>query len=590
MNEIQILTSDIIITAVHFTFPDTYTPPLIYSQYTNDQMVLLDTIKSNASKPNASKPNVSKPFSIKCGDIYFNTSMMSKLTSKSSLNDVIPCMMVDFSTSAFTMDSETRAGGVTLKQFEMIIIHEITNILEPEISEIFNDFHIDMYTSYPDNFDQSSRNIYEKLIHDNRYDFYIVMWYLIIIKGLVKNIDIDIATDLRLAWTTTFDRDIDYSNTMNKLINNKPILIGTIMHDQFSIPLAIKIMPLTVIENVNPFDIRYRVWREIYTIRMIIELYKNKDPCADYFLDYHLPFKMAYNVDANIFGNPNIIARYTISDQIIENQKNIDQIVNDSFISGTEVDKKLREYAQITHELSNAIIQSGNCIIAQSTSKIITKLYNYKNIESFNYVMYSCMYALIVIHCRFGIIHGDMHLGNVCYYQHITKKYLIYNDIHEYYQQQGGCVILDFSRSIINPYHVSAQQFTQSNLDVIAAEQSILIEQLYLRIYPNGELIDQIHIILHENFELGFKIMSLLDIIDIIIKLSQQNINQRIKYYTNQFLTCVEHIMKQCIQSRKCDDIDPLFTILNAQNHTTYPNVQKSKFNVLPFTIDEKLN
>jgi len=574
MSEIQILSNNIIITAVHITFPDTYTPPPIYDQHSNDET------KRIGGAP------VNKPFSIKCGDIYFDTRVLPEFTPTISSDKIAPYVMIDFSTSPITMDSETRGGCVKFSQFEIIMLHKITNDIEIGIAEVFNDFHIDVYTAYPDDVTQNKRDMYEQWIHERRFDFYIVLWHLIMLKNneyLNNN-----AEDLRVAWVSTFDRNMQYGNIVRAIIKNTQSIMNVVIGDSSVLPRGVKIMPLTLAESANYYDIRYRVWREIYVIRMIIEIYKKEGAYSPYFLNYYTPFKIAHNVDANIFGNPNIIARYNLSDQVIENQQHIDQLISDSYITGTEVDNKLRDFAQTTRELSRSIIQSGECIIAESKAINLVKLFNYHQEKTIKHVINSCAYALIIMHCRFGIIHGDLHLGNIGFYSYINNAYLVYKD-KLFYQMMGGCVILDFSRSIINPYHISARQHTQSNLDVVAREQAILIEQLYLRIFPNGKYIDQIRELLRENFELGFKIMSALDMIDILTKLLQVHTNEIIKKYLSRCILDITNNMEISIKHKICDYDDLILSLIeDVKQNILKQNVHHIPFNISPFTINDK--
>jgi hypothetical protein len=150
----------------------------------------------------------------------------------------------------------------------------------------------------------------------------------------------------------------------------------------------------------------------------------------------------------------------------------------------------------------------------------------------------------------------------------------------------GSLVIIDFSRSIVNPYHIGVSQNTSSNVDVIAQEQAQLLEQMYARLLPNDDHYDKVSALLKYDYELAFHILSLLDMINVIDSIIKQSTTDRIVEVAKALLKKLVANMHKLIDSRKLTVPDPLYMFLEDQHLDPVDHNDTSVINLDPMQFD----
>ena len=310
-----------------------------------------------------------------------------------------------------------------------------------------------------------------------------------------------------------------------------------------------KIFPMTVRETVRLEDINYNIWREIYINSL----------CSNLVLNHITPsFPFCYSwfyiqaSHAGIFDNlsmhdkflhseiaTNIAIKLKIADKMNYIEEDPERgAINTSFDALSRGMNKSLLYIDSTIKLSDVSI----CAFSENVGRTLRDLptlvnehffahdieFIFDNVEMFQRHIFDFIYAFYSMNSRVFVIHGDIHMNNATIYktatfiQRTTEKIII-SDPHIIYVIEGitymfkhwgsyGCVI-DFSRAIIGDREKINYEFGEGFAERYFTDQYNRIMDILFHYFKDvvSEHGDTIYAACHENFELVFKIISVID-------------------------------------------------------------------------------
>jgi hypothetical protein len=465
-----------------------------------------------------SPPSTLKIKPIGCGITIVDGALVSR-----NFDNVKDNCIISFGTVARSRDGEVRSPLINYAAFKNLIEDDLWDSIEEFFIRITANWSIDTYFYFSPLSTKAESEMFRKWFYDERLDFYISM------------------THFYLAATLYHARTDSISlNWLSELPNLPQILVelprkqstqDSPVYDLFrkyilSTAVVLKMVPLTVNEFIHWSDIRYRAWRELYAHQRIGALQSQDQSLKTYFSHiftqyFPIPILLS-DADQHMFTNPFIVARYTASDSV----RKINEQVRVAFdhepaaptstaIESSANDYHKREYATMLRNASNDITMSGYVVGIRSffASVGLNRIDVQPPVGELMEFVFHWSCALYTIH-RCGIIHSDVHIGNINIRGRTTtfdSNIVIAN--HYYfcrYKSIGR--LLDFSRAIINPYSLSARNSTHVSPDVIAREESEILERLYLQLFPRAsQNAAKIRQALSQNFERAFEILAILD-------------------------------------------------------------------------------
>ncbi len=274
-----------------------------------------------------------------------------------------------------------------------------------------------------------------------------------------------------------------------------------------------KIIPITKEEFNNMYDIRYKIWKELFIMK---ELYKVL-PCS-----ISIPLLHDYDI---------IKPKY----DIINNP-----IIKTKIVSGTSKRKKILSYLDKLAISSRSLMRSKKEKIeneAYSEYFLVTiaedlgyslhsVLMQNKSLFTKNdYMakMFDLVYSLYVLNTKLGVIQGDLHLGNVILGNSLTtsiskamKKLSpeLFNNLYYSYKLDGRKFLFPFNNVFLYPIDFSRSIIFNDEDENIFHSQRKLIKEIMLDYFPEfmaGNNLKKFKIKLLENFADIFKIISAID-------------------------------------------------------------------------------
>lgn len=569
MTEIQFSVRPVATALINIVFPETYEP---------------------SAKQRKLFPKV--PFQRRCGSIYFDVDSLHLLATSITLQDFSSACNVAFmATTIITRDSESQMMCLELDKFDMIIANDVTNKIEDAMSEALGECEIDVTFTYPDDVDPKHRELFETWVQSTRYPYFIALW------TTVFRIDTGITLDTTQQSMRTLKGGTEALLALNKIRKGKSFIMEHAISREVgrNFVYVNKVAPLTVNEFAHKFDIRYRIWREAYTVMLISRQYQliraeyHTNTFSIPFTHYRNHIDLVYDMDGEYFENHAIIGRFIMSDQVTENQRQLAQLIEKSAETdvGADTMEKLTKFATISRDLAKDIIMANHSLVIYSQNVSRNSFEDIKNISQFDALFNTVLGGLIFLHHKIGIIHGDLHLGNVGW---ITCEELALDfGFTRTTPFTRNSIIFDFSRSIINPYHPLARKCTESSLEVVAREQTDLIITMYERIFPSGELSQSLRKLLTEDFEVGFRIASILDCLDMLSKLVAspkiQSMHERgFGYIDTKYQNILMYFTKLVDDKSLLTDIDPLVKFMSESDDS--PTRLTIKIDMTPFDFD----
>lgn len=340
---------------------------------------------------------------------------------------------------------------------------------------------------------------------------------------------------------------------------------------------GMKILPILEIEMDNIMDINFRTWRELF-INIILT------SAAVNFISDGLPevtgWAFIKNISENLYENQNIKERIEKNKKInfevteIEKHQNkkIDKKTSKQLLTSIKLLKSSTDLSKFSllMFLKNKGYTVGNIIKFSNLSDIsIWKFPNMKDditnprgIDYFEKLIFDLLLNLHIIHKKYYICHGDLHLHNMTcntqkYRQYeqsyedkkkskkefgifIKDEYSIYNFADQLFIFRNFGIsgsLIDFSRSIFGPKSsIYLQKHLPSNFikKLLTSQRDPIISIITSHKILNDNK-DILNKMMSENIELLFDILCLADFLSMSrsIKLIVADIPRYIKMLNN---------------------------------------------------------
>jgi hypothetical protein len=344
-----------------------------------------------------------------------------------------------------------------------------------------------------------------------------------------------------------------------------------------------KIIPLNISEAQNPFNLRYKPWREyLISIKLSDMVVNNVSP--GFFItnswfyiknsrkglfDNEIQYEKMERSDSaieitnlllraqiythNNLGHINLLAKKRM-------QKKEKKIMN-SWLSYKF--KNLYDKIQDPIDFAKEDIIMSNVALCFMTeyvgrtlmdvlsisktstyyNRLIGHPFSQKGFPIFSKYIFEICYNLLVMNQKLGVIHGDLHLNNATLKPMVYKRFKDINDVknpqvmyalddkdEQYIFPTSGyhLCIIDFSRSIIMPdklhtFHDTALPKSYTTINRIKDFQYDQVDRL-VKIYVNytsdsSSNQDELLIIFKNHFEAVFKLLSVVDLYGVTQKL-----------------------------------------------------------------------
>ncbi len=414
---------------------------------------------------------------------------------------------------ADSSDSETRSACFSQQSFNALVDHRMWSIVEPHFLTLVDDLTIDTTFYFPETTSSNTRKSFKTWFFNARYDFKIAM---VNTYFLAENV-------ARRAYMNTWlDEKITPMRLMVQAVEDatQPFAFTTTARTLFPREVDyLKIIPLTANEIQHISDIRYAAWRCVYIQTRVFEMRATR--ICEFFSAYRDWF-LVHDVDSDMFMNPNILRKFAKDHALREIRTAESTILAD--------DGEPLLDPQITFAVGN-IKQSGIalCGVHPALVRPIIKFQSHEP-DIIRGLIFGWVYSLLVLHQRVGAIHADIQTGNLYFIDHQTPISVIIDGfIHNSKTRTMGA-LLDFSRSIINPYMRDNSAHTQASVETIASEQGRLLMIYFDTTYPKDEhgLREKVDKLISADFNVAFCVLSLLDAIHVAyqVKLRCTNIKQ----------------------------------------------------------------
>ena len=340
-----------------------------------------------------------------------------------------------------------------------------------------------------------------------------------------------------------------------------------------------KIIPLTIAETQNPFDIRYKPWRE-YLISIYLSNFIVNRISPGFFItnswfyiknsrkglyDNDIQYEKMHRSDlaiqitelltrAQIYTQENVIDKKKLDKKI---NKTINSYISNKFNTLYDKIQDPINYAKEEIIMSNVTLSIiseyvgrtiWDVMLSSKSSDYFNKLigdpFSLAGYPIFTKYMFELCYNLYCMNSIAGIIHGDLHLNNatinsISYNNNTrnindvknpTELYVIGDENNQYIFKTSGyfLCIIDFSRSIIIPEKISnftdtslPKSFnTNKDMKQFYKDQSERLLNLYFDYTSDNESQkDELIILFKNNFEAVFKLLTSLDVFGFTDKL-----------------------------------------------------------------------
>ena len=444
---------------------------------------------------------------------------------------------------ASSRDGEVRAFTVDRKVFNTIMDSELWETIEDPFVKYMGNALLDSLFYFPATATDDEKDSFKKWFFDARYDFKIAMAHFYIIIDIFINRGASKFSPISLNWIRP---DMDILVAINREVESKfgqHALEKAIRKVSGQIR-AMKIIPITVNELRYVNDIRYRVWRECYAQKMCREV---RTVRISYQFTLYDNWAMVHNIDEDMFMNPFVLARFRRSDVVREINRTLARLERDVLPDGqvdpnitTQADPYQEEFATTVQFATNNVILSNVAIVNLST--VVTQPLDGKSFtdDEMKDLLFDWMYALLVMHTHMGLIHADTHIGNLrMLHSVVNAGIIIGTDIYIPRTPTRGHII-DFSRTIANPFFAPLQHNTSASPEVIAHEQERYLLDFFLFNFPEYQQIKIVEDMIRDDYDRAFHILSILDPIFLITSV------RKIVSGASRSTDFIDHILARC--------------------------------------------
>ena len=412
-----------------------------------------------------------------------------------------------------------------------------------------------------------------------QYDLLTMTWLELMLKIYYNIVENHINDKFKYIFLKYKKEDFEFFNSRIKNYDKNNLIIlrrlcNNILHNKLNKKNTLKIgqktIPLTISEAQEPFNIKFKPWRE-YMISMHLSDYVINNISAGFFLTNSWFY--IKNSRKGLFDNDvqfKKMKRSEIALQITEllNRAQIytyDSIIDKTGISSHDVDSWIsNKFKELSNKIQDPIdyakqdIIMSNvalCMISEYVGRtlwdfmLLSKSSTYynnlvgcpfskKGYPYFAKYMFELCYNLYAINSISGIIHGDLHLNNVTIntikygdieIQNPQVLYVISDDFQYIFPSKHyNLCLIDFSRSIILPNKLekikdSFLPKTYEILNEIEEFQKDQVERLlYLYMNYTSDNINkknELRVLFTNKFEAVFKLLTTIDLYSITSKM-----------------------------------------------------------------------
>ena len=411
-----------------------------------------------------------------------------------------------------------------------------------------------------------------------QYELFSLAWFILMYNYKLNIVETNINpkyTDIMLQY---IKKDIIFYDQLvkkysSKEINKLMILVNNILFGNItSMKLGQKIIPLSISESQNPFNIQYKPWREYLISIHLSDLVVNFVSPGFFITNQWFYIK---NSRKGLFDNEvqyEKMERSELAEQIVslliranaythenitnrpDNKKILASWISNKF---KILSDKIQDPIKYTKEeiiMSNVAL----CFISEYVGRTIMDVLTisksskyYNNIIGnpfqkigfpiFQKYMFDICYNLYCMNYRSGIIHGDLHLNNATLRQSLYKDirdintinnpkvlYVLGNTKYLLPTVSYNTCIIDFSRCVILPEKIANLQDPSlpksyeitTNLNEFQKYQVDILLRLYINNTTDSDHNkDDLRILFRNKFEAVFKILTVTDIYSFTKKL-----------------------------------------------------------------------
>jgi hypothetical protein len=464
---------------------------------------------------------------------------------------------VTFGNTANSRDGEVRGMAIVRPIFDLIMEAEFWSQVEDPFLKFIDAASLDTVFYFPPNASPEDRASFKKWVFDSRYDFKLAMANFYYLLELYRESTTKYSP-VGFAWLMP---DIENLLSIVMDIESKygPKVLSSSVRNISQAVYAMKIIPITINELRYPNDVRYRVWREVYSQTMCNLVRMSK--IATQFTFYITGWEMMHDVDENTFMNPYIRARFQRGEAIEAANKILANIHMPEVGGETITDPYNDDFDTMMRASAGNLIMSNTAIICRS--RIATRPF-YDGIGNIRDILFDWMYAYLVLHTHFGVIHTDGHLGNIRVQPTNSEhSVVIGTKIYTHHSLYRGQII-DFSRVVINPFFENVMSYTSSAPDVIAREQERHLFDFFLVVFSNHPRVNEVRALIHDDYNRAFHILSILDPIHTLRILSAVITNVDERDFINVLIEKCTSFLEVALRDPSAIDLAlyPLFSII----------------------------
>lgn len=487
--------------------------------------------------------------------------------------------------SFLSKDGEYRSSCISALNMKAIdkypyksILMDINNYIKEKLFE--RKFLINKEYFFPTDDKKTLESNLEYYAYLIQFDIFSYTWFNLMYNINLNIIENNLNDKYKKIMLKHKDEDLQFFKTLLKKYNSVDIesfrrltnnmKIGKTPVVDFT-KLGQKIIPLSISEVQNPFNLQYKPWREylisIHLSDLVINyispgffitnqwfyIKNSRKGLFDNDIQYE---KMARSelaeqittllIRANLYTHENITTKKKF---MKKTQKTIASWMSDKFKVLSDKIQDPIDYAKEEIIMSNVALCFMSEYVGRTIMDVVTLCktsdyynnlvgdpFSLKGFPIFNKYMFDICYNLYCMNYRSGLIHGDLHLNNatikpmvyksirdINYIKDPTVLYILGDSKEQYIfptVAYHACLI-DFSRSIILPNKIDNFQDkslpkSYSIITKLKEFQDDQVERL-LRLYihyttDSAHNKDELRIMFKNKFEAVFKLLSVTDI------------------------------------------------------------------------------
>ncbi|MCK9604130.1 MAG: hypothetical protein M0R66_07220 [Candidatus Omnitrophica bacterium] len=420
--------------------------------------------------------------------------------------------MVCFGNRFASRDGDTRGIAIFEHHFRRFMLTPAWDAMENYFIQFLGSAHLVTHFYFPRTHTAGNKRAFKKKFFGKRLDFNIAVAHFYAAADAYGITPIE---DRR--WLSSAEdmipRIIKSANALHGGESIGAVIVSAAEKQIF----VLKLVPITINELRNANDIRYRVWREHFIQQTCTQI--QHSGVAMHQLTIYRDWSMIFDIDGAMFANPFMIAKLRRSDIVREINRSMIAIeattprenAANSGVTGVAHDVYRDDFDAIIAHSSDNLIMSGVAIVFISSYRSVKFAPEVCDRDAMMDIVFGWLYALAVLHSHVGAIHADAHIGNLRMMRLRYAFGVVIGDVQRAMRSRHTGHIIDFSRSIINPFFPPVARYTSSHPEVIAREQERSLINFFASMYPAHDSERAVRDLVRDDYERAFNILSLLD-------------------------------------------------------------------------------